>query len=235
MSEKELDSHFPHLEQQAELDIMLEAEQMVDSEERVHLNLADGESGIPYTPQDPESRKKAIQANVEFLKSKANYENRSTDAILSDIVAWIDAFRESPERPKIDDALEREATALLKLVAEHDQESVVDPELKALAIRWATIHHVMYHHNIDWKKGITFEQAIQATERAGVTAEEFDNLITIPLNPKAQKLIMNGDEVDIVTANRIVIESRILELAEEAGLVPTSIHPYAVFQHEYLG
>lgn len=225
MIEKEFDSHLPNLEQagwepgmpwaptieqQPELDISLEAEQMVDSEERVHFNLADGELGIPYTPQDPESRKKAIQENIKFLKSKEDYENRSPDAVLSDIVAWLDAFDDTPERSTIDDILEREAAAFLKKLADHDHAPVLDSELEALAILWATI-----------RRG-----AVAATD-------EFDSLFVYPINDRALQLTIDDREVDIVSANLMVLESKMLDRVEETDLEPTPIHPYSIFLYKY--
>lgn len=247
MSEKIFDAHLPALEQagwepgaiwvptieqQSEIDIRLEAEQITNYAESLN-DLLDDDETTDWVPMGSEEREAEIQKNIEFLKSKADYMNRPLDVIVSEILAWLEAFMDSPERWTTEGALEREAAAFLEKIADNDQGLSIDPILKALTIRWATIQHVMYHYERAWMEDVSYEQAVQAVERAGLSVEEFNNLLVDPLDSKAEVLIISDPGVDVISANMLALESQMIERAEEIGVNASPIHPYATFLYQF--
>lgn len=248
MSEKQFDSSLPHLEQagwqpgthwvptieqQGELELRTEAESIADRiyelQQLLGAQALDSLSPLSYPPQDPEEREKSIQENIIFAKQERDYNNRPFDQILTETLRWIDQFdSDSPTRIMAKQAMEREATALLRRKAEYPEESTIDPEVVKMSIQWAAIEHFMYHWPRSWAAGISYDDSFKLIADAGISEDELYKLLDTPLNPKAGK--KGGNQV--AYENQALIEKKLIDWATMNNIDISSVHASAALRHQ---
>ena len=248
MSEKLFDAHLPNLEaarwepgtawvptpeQDAELDLRYRAEIKTDYAHSFIFLDEEFDPNVPDPPQEPVAREKSIAENIVYLKMEADYYNRPLDRVITDTLTVIDMYGVlNPERDDASGATEREATGILDRVAQLDPEIAVDVEIVKLATRWAVIEHFMYHDLRGWT-GVSYEDMRTKAEAAGVQSDEFDTLLTSPIDERARALITRNTSLDVALANQAIIESMMLARAKEVGLEPTPLNTYSVLLNRF--
>jgi hypothetical protein len=219
-------------EQQHELDIRYKSERIADEAHELwtHFN----EEG-PEVPQEKYDREESIQRSIALIQNEESYANRTLTEITRDGLSWINEARKETEgHYHLRYALEREAHALLLGVA--SDESVkegIDGKLLGLLVQWASIKFFTHRYYRDWDvDDHTPESALELIKQAGISLEDFTKLCQEPIDAEAKRL-HEEEEYDLVGANQLVIEARLLDRATELGVEVGKVHGFSNYLNSW--